>query len=280
MGQPVHAPGGPKSRNLRHGPIPRKAERQPCQTGRNDCGPKFPGGPASPARPCSFLDAPNARAKRRGGKCRPRSPMRNPRPLERRVGPRNGRRCLTPAGPKTKAGGPARFPHRSRTGRRGQTRPSTRPGKACAGPAWDPADLGKPAGHGRAKTGKAHGANGCLFPAATTPAPGLPEEPRPGPASFLPEGQTGRAGAKPGPSTNPGQACSAPARNSGVLGQTGALWARPKAETAWRKRIGHRTGQPSRGPPADPKAIICNFAKMPSFQHGCRNPVTGTWNFN
>ena len=29
-------------------------------------------------------------------------------------------------------------------------------------------------------------------------------------------------------------------------------------------------------PPADQKAIICGLAKMPSFQQGCRNPVTGT----
>jgi hypothetical protein len=59
-GQSSLAPGGPKGQNLRHGPIPRKAKRQPCQTGRDNCGPKLTGGPASPARPCSFLDAPNA----------------------------------------------------------------------------------------------------------------------------------------------------------------------------------------------------------------------------
>ena len=39
-------------------------------------------------------EKPNARAKGRGGKCPPRSPMHNPRPLERRVGRRTRKEWL------------------------------------------------------------------------------------------------------------------------------------------------------------------------------------------
>ena len=70
-------------------PISRKAKRQPCQTGRNTCGPRFTSEPARSTRSCSFFNVPNARAKGRGRtKLGETGQSITPRPLERRVGRR------------------------------------------------------------------------------------------------------------------------------------------------------------------------------------------------
>ena len=252
-GQQNHARQRTKKPEPAARPDSAKGQTATCQTGRNNCGLMFPSEPDRPARPCSFLNAPNARAKRRGGKCKLRSRTHNPRPLERRVGPRNRERkpglhgfCSWPFLPSGAIGLNDATP--------GACKQSMEPGPLvwpeCVNARPDPVLFSFLTPFFLRPRPKAEIAWRKRILCPPEPAGGVgapPTGPKNQRERTRPISAPKPDGTRepPGPSTSSGQACAAHGWNPGGLEQTGALRARPKAETAWRKRIGNRTGQPS-----------------------------------